>query len=286
MSKVAVSVVIPVYNRPEKVVTAIQSVLKQSFDGYEIIIVDDGSTPPLALPDRLAMNRGLSVIRLAANRGAGAARNAGAATARGKWLAFLDSDDAWRRDKLAMQVDYLKKQGEGAAKTALACGFEYVDEAGRKDARVPVPASDPLMFFSGCWFCPGSTILLSRSLFQHVGPFDENLHRLEDLDWFIRLALAGGQLEVVRQNLVTIRTGRKVSYDKVRRAGEQILAKYLERKDELPSGALANLQAYLHVEYAASALRRERNRLLALGHMLASMRHRPRARLHIEDFWN
>jgi glycosyltransferase involved in cell wall biosynthesis len=286
MSKVAVSVIIPVYNRPRKVVRAIQSVLKQSFCDYEIIIVDDGSSPPLALPENLAMNQALSVIRLERNRGAGAARNAGVAVAQGKWLAFLDSDDVWHHDKLAMQMDFLKRQGEGAAKTGLACGYEYAREAGRRDKRIPVSASDPLTFFSGCWFCPGSTIILSYSLFQHIGPFDENLHRLEDLDWFIRLALAGGRIEVVRQNLVTIRTGQKVPYDKVKKAGEQVLAKYAEREHELPSGALANLQAYLHVEYAASALKRERNRLLALGHMLASLRHRPRARLHIEVFWN
>ena len=285
MNKPVVSVIIPVYNRPAKAVRAIRSVLGQSYDDFEVIIVDDGSGPAFELPEKIREKSRVSIVRLEHNQGPSAARNAGAGAARGKWLAWLDSDDVWHSDKLARQMAWLNGAGGRGKDVALATGFEYVDKAGHRDRRTPVASSDPLMFFSGCWFCPGSTVILSRSLFERIGPYDESLRRLEDLDWFARMSLAGGRLEVVADNLATIRTGQKAPYKKVRKAGERLLAKYSGDAIELPSKALSNLRAYLHLEYGASALKREHKHLLGLGHLAASWALRPRTSLHLHDFW-
>jgi glycosyltransferase involved in cell wall biosynthesis len=100
-----VSVVVPCYNREYCLGTAIESALAQHTPPGEVIVVDDGSTDNTAA---VAMEFGdkVRLFRLP-NRGPGAARNYGIRQARGKWVAFLDSDDVWHRDKLTLQIQAL-----------------------------------------------------------------------------------------------------------------------------------------------------------------------------------
>src|SRR3990170_700697 len=95
-----VSVVLPVHNKTESLPAAVASVLGQTFGDFELLIVDDGSSddlaPILALPSRDAR---IQVIRHGHNRGPAAARNTGIKHAKGDYIAFLDSDDVWNRDK-------------------------------------------------------------------------------------------------------------------------------------------------------------------------------------------
>ena len=102
-----VSVVIPTYNRARYVTKAIESVLAQSYTNREIIVVDDGSTDDtqavlLPYADRIRTIH-------QTNSGPGAARNAGIQAARGRWIAFLDSDDEWSPRKLAGQMADLER---------------------------------------------------------------------------------------------------------------------------------------------------------------------------------
>ncbi|HQH26075.1 MAG TPA: glycosyltransferase family 2 protein, partial [Oligoflexia bacterium] len=94
-----VSVIIPIFNRTEMGLRAVRSVLSQSFRDFELIVVNDGSTEDLSqLRDFVERSNGFFIEQ--SNNGVAAARNAGAETARGRWLAFLDSDDAWEKRKL------------------------------------------------------------------------------------------------------------------------------------------------------------------------------------------
>jgi len=105
-----VSVVIPTYNRAAKVPRGIESVLAQTFSDLEVIVVDDGSTDGTGnILGEAFGNR----IRYCpqANQGASAARNKGIAEARGDWIAFLDSDDEWEKDKLQWQFKALERFG-------------------------------------------------------------------------------------------------------------------------------------------------------------------------------
>jgi len=285
MDKPIVTVIIPVFNRPEQAVEAINSVLCQSFSNIEVIVVDDGSNPTLLLPEAIRDDHRVSIVRLTQNMGQSAARNAGIKVARGKWIAWLDSDDLWHSDKLEIQLNRLIELGEEAGFTAMACGFEYRDDNGDCDERIPISASKPELFFSGCWFCPGSTIMLSRSLFDRVGPYDEKMSRLEDLDWFIRMSLIEGRLKIVPNNLVIIRKGEKADYERVRTAGAYFLKKIIAMQGEIPQGAIRSLQAYLNLEYTASALQKNRNWVLGLWHLLVSLYFQPRIKLHLHDFW-
>ncbi|PSB13282.1 glycosyl transferase family 2, partial [filamentous cyanobacterium CCP2] len=85
----SLSIIIPTYNRPELLSRAVQSALNQTESDIEVIVVDDGSTPPVTLPE----HNQLRVIRLDPNQGGAAARNHGAAAARAPWITYLDDDD-------------------------------------------------------------------------------------------------------------------------------------------------------------------------------------------------
>jgi len=105
-----VSVVIPVYNGGRSICRAIDSVLRQSFTDYEIIVVNDGSTDNT---DEIVKGYGDKVTYIVqASAGASVARNAGIAASRGEWIAFLDADDEWHEDKLARQMDLLGRNSE------------------------------------------------------------------------------------------------------------------------------------------------------------------------------
>src|SRR5688572_11024491 len=99
-----VSVVIPTHNRAHAVCESVNSVFQQTFDDFEIIVVDDGSTDPTLerLAELQATGKSFRVVRHERNRGAQAARNSGARAAQGKWLTFLDSDDKLLPESLAM----------------------------------------------------------------------------------------------------------------------------------------------------------------------------------------
>src|SRR4030042_1653484 len=107
-----VSVIIPVYNRAELIAQAVESVLRQSFSDFELLVVDDGSSDGTWE----ALQRCGPRIRALPqeHRGASAARNLGIQTAAGEYLAFLDSDDLWQPQKLARQVQYLDQHPEVA----------------------------------------------------------------------------------------------------------------------------------------------------------------------------
>src|SRR5690349_8009529 len=123
--EVVVSVIIPTYNRAYCLEAAIQSALKQTYAGKEIIVVDDGSTDET----KSLLAKYSSNVRILhqSNAGVGAARNAGVRAARGEWIAFLDSDDEWIPEKIDVQMRALTQYPRAVAHSTNA---EYVSSAG------------------------------------------------------------------------------------------------------------------------------------------------------------
>ena len=179
----AVSVIIPVFNRQDVLRRAVASVLAQTFQDYELIVVDDGSAEQIV--DALSEARdkiNLRIIPHGRNRGAAAARNTGAQAASGRYLAFLDSDDTWHNEKLARQIAFMQAEPD---RRASCTGFALVGEHGVFDRRLPpeVSALDEILW--GCRISPGTTLMIERTLWEATGPMDETLDRLEDWDWMI-----------------------------------------------------------------------------------------------------
>ena len=104
MRSPTVSVIIPTYNRGHLINRAINTVLVQTFQDFEVIVVDDGSTDnTIEVVNRLSDDR-VSLLKINENRGASFARNRGIELAAGRYIAFQDSDDEWKKDKLKKQI--------------------------------------------------------------------------------------------------------------------------------------------------------------------------------------
>ncbi len=283
-----VSVIIPVFNRQDLAVAALRSALADPVAGREVVVVDDGSAVPFALPDDLSGRDDVRLIRLDRNRGPSAARNAGIAAASGRWIAFLDSDDRWMPGKLERQLAFAEADQAASPHplTVYATGFVYVWPDGRQQCRIPAGCEDAVGFASGIWFAPGSTCLVPRALAGHVGPWDETIVRIEDLDWFLRIGLAGGRLRVLQEVLVDIDVHGKPPVAVVDRGAETIARKWLDTgvlAERSPSAA-RHLAAYLDVERAAARWYAGQ-RLAGLRHLARSLAAVPRPRVSLRRFW-
>ena len=196
----SISVVIPVYNRPQLVQRAVDSVLCQTLLPTEIIVVDDGSSPPLGTL-KPSLHPKVTILRQEYNRGVSAARNLGIGEARGRWIALLDSDDEWAPEKLKKQFEYLQNnKGLFAVQTGekwIRKGNEVIPPNYLDKSRHDLWKRS----LKHCLICP-SSVLLHRSVFQKVGWFNEKLAVCEDYEFWLRLLL---QFEcgLVKEKLVT-----------------------------------------------------------------------------------
>lgn len=115
-----VSVIMPLYNCQDYVSTTIESVINQTYNNWELIIIDDKSTDnSLEVVKKIMQNeKRIKLIRSEINEGAARARNKGIRVSKGKYIAFLDSDDIWENTKLEKQIDFMKKRNASFSFTA------------------------------------------------------------------------------------------------------------------------------------------------------------------------
>ena len=183
-----VSVVIPTHNRSKYIERAIASVLAQTYADLEAIVVDDGSTDDTARVVE-AYAREDSRIRLIAHeerKGAQAARNTGIFAATGQWIAFLDSDDEWLHDSLALRLQLAEK-----GRLSVVHSECYVVNQGSTELRRFGHPSlqgwvyQALLRKSGTLF---PSLLVSRECLQRIGYLDESILAYQEWETSIRLA--------------------------------------------------------------------------------------------------
>ena len=198
-----VSVVIPTYNRWPMVGEAIESVLGQTYPGFELIVVDDGSTDDTVA--QLGKYRSRLRLFSQVRKGVSAARNVGAGEARGSLLAFLDSDDLWRPTKLAFQADFMELHPEIAV-----CQTEeiWIRNGVRVNPRAihRKPAGDIFLPSLDLCLVSPSAVMMRRDLFVALGGFDEALPVCEDYDLWLRIAI-DHQVALIPEPLVIKRGG-------------------------------------------------------------------------------
>ncbi|MGO4706742.1 glycosyltransferase family 2 protein [Microvirga sp. 2MCAF38] len=283
MARPTISVVIPVHNRPDALRKAVRSALDQTRPPDEIVIVDDASALPVTHEALCIDDPRIRIVRLDKNRGAAGARMVGVEEARSTLIAFLDSDDVFLPGKLAAQQVLLPENDD---LTAVSCGWQANDEStGKSYTRVPMESADPSDFASGCWFSPGATVLIPKRAFDIVGPFDPALRRLEDLDWFLRFALAGGKLRTAPLIGCIIGIGRRANPRNVFQSAAIIEQKFAANSNPgVTPRLLRRLRAWLHVERAV-ALRNDGKPLGMIAELLRSFALVPRTRLHLRSWW-
>lgn len=176
-----VSVIIPVHDGVRFLGQAIDSVLAQEYDAFELLVVDDGSTDD---SPQLVSSYSRAQLLRQPNRGVSAARNEGANAARGELLAFLDQDDLWTQRKLHLQVSALVE--DPSLGFALGRQRLFLEEGVPKPAwwRASGLESEHVGYFPG-------TLVVRREVFHRVGPFRDDAAPGEGADWFLRATELG-----------------------------------------------------------------------------------------------
>lgn len=192
----AVSVIIPAYNQGEYLKRAIQSVLEQTFSDFEVIVVDDGSTDSTPDVVKEFTDPRIHYIRQE-NRGLSGARNTGIRNACGCYLSFLDSDDLFLPQKLALLTTAFEQQPGIGMAAGQAVLIDEKDQPLEKTFKSHMPC-DCAELLLGNPFHVGSVLLL-KSWQEKVGFFDESLRSYEDWDMWLRLAKAGCQMITIDQ---------------------------------------------------------------------------------------
>ncbi|EMM73913.1 glycosyltransferase [Leptospira weilii] len=188
MNTVPISVVIPTFNREDKIIKAISSVLTQTFRPKEIIIVDDGSTDSTIFKIGETFPNSFGGIRILSleHKGVSHARNRGVEKASGDWIAFLDSDDEWLPEKLERQWKYCEKHPE----TKILQSQEIWIRNGRRvNPPVHLSKKNGWIFEQSLEFCSvtPSSVLLKKDLYEKQGGMDERLPACEDYDLWLRI---------------------------------------------------------------------------------------------------
>jgi GT2 family glycosyltransferase len=278
-----VSIVIPTYNRAHLLGEALDSVFSQTWKQFEAIVVDDGSTD--ATPEVLypyVERFGLRVERQA-NGGPSAARNRGIAAARGKYVAFLDSDDLWLPVKLAVQIPRLEAQPSAVMSYSNFLSFD--PDKGTMRTRYPAREvrSGDLYRALVCkkLHCAPPTVVVRKAVAERVGGFDESLRLSEDRDFHIRVARMGPvqgvqePLAIVRMHGVahpkdpTVRLSRAA----MRAAQESVLHKTLAGDPSL-RGIAGRVHAIYHLGWGLGHLAVQ-ERKQARREFLRSIRYNP-----------
>ncbi len=182
-----VSVIIPTHNRNGFLRSAIESVLNQTFQAFEIIVVDDASSEDVQGMVKGFHDRRVRCIRHEINKGEAGARNTGLIHAQGEYIAFLDDDDVWFPEKLGLQVRALdnsasKVGGVYSGYIAVDCGSQRI-----MNTKIPTKRGDIYqdLLLRNVIGTP-STVLIRRACIAVAGVFDENIFYGVDHDFYLR----------------------------------------------------------------------------------------------------
>ena len=182
---IQVSIIIPAYNRKEKLLKALRSVFMQEGAAFEVIVVDDGSAD--GTREMLEKNFPSVQYFYQSNQGPAAARNRGIERARGRWIAFLDSDDEWLPGKLKAQFEFFEQNPDYL--------IHQTEEIWIRNGRRVNPMKKHRKYggwiFEKCLplcLISPSAVMMHRRLFEKLGLFDESLPACEDYDLWLRVS--------------------------------------------------------------------------------------------------
>ncbi|MGH8220310.1 MAG: glycosyltransferase [Steroidobacteraceae bacterium] len=202
----AVSIVLPTFNRVHYLRPAIASVFAQTFDDWELLIADDGSSEQTVayLRELESRESRVKLLLLAHTGRTSVVRNVALRVARGEYVAFLDSDDLWVSAKLEKQIESLHAN---PARSWSYSGFRMVNASLQPLGEIPFrPAQGWIVaeVLSFQTIIVQSSVVLSRRLLERTGRYDERLSLCSDLELWLRCAL-GGEADCIAEPLVWVR---------------------------------------------------------------------------------
>lgn len=283
-----ISVIVPAYNAGKYISRTLESVGRQSHRNLEIIVVDDGSTDDTAAcVERAAAHDNRILLMKSDHRGVSYARNRGIDRARSEYIALIDADDLWTRDKLARQFEILSRSASEVG--VVYCGAAGIDD----DDRIILPvwndryaSGDVLhaLIETGVLSC-GSTPLIRKRYHYLAGGFDEALHLAED--WKYYTALAGVcRFEAIPECLTGYRI-REDSSSVIIEPMEAALNGFTDwikaKWPETPQRVLRERQFTIET-YMAFMSTRARNYSRVPGYLLRALRTKPSELFGI-DVW-
>ncbi len=183
-----VSVVIPAYNAATFIAETIESVQQQSYEHWEMLVVDDGSTDETAAVVRQYATAEARIRLISQpNGGVSKARNRGVEEAHGELIAFLDADDRWLPDKLAAHVEFMRSHPQASASFARAELIQFDGTATRRTTHnfVEQVAVQDVLYNNPT--ITTSNIVIYKSVFERLGGFDESMGHDEDIELLFRL---------------------------------------------------------------------------------------------------
>lgn len=204
------SIVIPCYNARRTLKETVNSVLAQTLENWEMIIVDDGSNDG-SLDTITELSRQDKRIKLAkiSHQGVSIARNTGIRLSTGRYIAFLDADDLWRQDKLHLHAEHLLRYQQVGVSFARV---RFMSPSGRPLAQlsaVPTHGLDAFSLLTENHVSTSSNIVARRELFESLGGFQEDMSFAEDHEWLFRVAVDGRwTVAGIAETLVLYRTSQ------------------------------------------------------------------------------
>jgi len=231
-----VSVIIPTHNRNGFLQSAIESVLNQTFQDFEIIVVDDASDEDVQWIVRGFHDRRVKCIRHEKNKGEAGARNTGLIHSNGEYIAFLDDDDVWFPKKLGLQIRALEKCTLKVG--GIYSGYIAVDYGSSRILHTKIPTKRGNIYqdllIRNVIGTP-STVLVRRSCIETAGLFDGNIFYGVDLDFYLRIA-KDFHFECIEEPLVqyNIHENRLSNNPEIRAKGLEAMShKYKEARGKL-----------------------------------------------------
>lgn len=273
MNSPLLSIVIPTYNRPRLIQRAVKSALQQTVEDLEIIVVDDGSTQAVSLPEHPR----LRLIRLPSNRGLAAARNAGTRAARGNWIAYLDDDDELLPHFAEVSLSALTHTTLPAP-VAVLSGLESLNEDGEVTQTHLPPTLPRGAYFSlekidrGKSFFSKQTLVVERTVLLEIGGFDERFTSFTHSELFLRL---NPVCSILGLPVVTYRLfhhdGARISRDpSLRQANfDRFISKHRSLLESHPRGFAVFVYEHAHKSY------RDRNYRAAVRSLAWAIRLHP-----------
>jgi len=181
-----ISVIIPTYNKAQYLKEAIESVLNQAYKEIEVIVIDDGSTDDTGEVIK-SFDDTRIIYFFQKNKGPAAARNSGLKKAKGRYVAFLDSDDLWLSGKLKRQMDFIEKNPEIEL---LGTGCYEITDKGKIIGKKIFPIKNKILQKDLIKYNPfiQSSIIIRREVFGKVGLYNQKFRESEDYDLWLRIA--------------------------------------------------------------------------------------------------